>query len=254
MTREYWNQNLDTDNLSRQGDGAALDLDEAIRFARTPEFEWLRDQAACLDGKTLLDIGGGLGMQMIIWAREGARVIVADMAEARLQAAREIIRQAEVEDRVQLLAAKAEELPLPDAAVDFVFTKSVLIHTDLPRAAREMYRVLKPGGRGLFIEPLNRNPIIGLYRRLFAPKIWRTITRYFDAKAIGELAEPFDDCRVEKFYLLAAGSFFWQYGLKRCAHFEKSIRFWCTVDRGLMRLLPFLRGWCWFASIRLDKK
>jgi SAM-dependent methyltransferase len=50
----------------------------------------------------------------------------------------------------------AVAMPLPDACVDAVIARSVLIYvTDKPRAAREMYRLVRPGGRVSLFEPIN---------------------------------------------------------------------------------------------------
>ena len=43
---------------------------------------------------------------------------------------------------------------MPDASVDVVFGIAILHHLDLPQAAREVWRILKPGGRAIFQEPV----------------------------------------------------------------------------------------------------
>jgi ubiquinone/menaquinone biosynthesis C-methylase UbiE len=252
-SKSYWNRNLDTDNLSREGGTRHLDMAESLAFARTPEFEWLAAEAGDPSGRILLDVGGGVGLQALLWARAGARVVVADLAVERLKALRQLAREAGLADRMLFVAARAERLPLREGSVDFVFTKSVLIHTRLTEAAPELRRALRDGGKGLFIEPLNRNPIIRLYRALFAPRVWRSITRYFDDASLAELGAPFGGSRSRGFYLLAAGSFFWQYGVKSPRRFEKSLKRWMAVDKRLIRRLPWLEKYCWFASVVVEK-
>ncbi len=211
-------------------------------------------RAPNVEGKTLIDIGGGIGLQSILWAQHGANVIVIDMAEKRLSQLRRVARQAGVGGKIRLLAGQAEKIPLDDASVDIAFTKSVLIHTDLPRAAREIHRVLKPGGRGLFIEPTTGNPLIRLYRRFLAPRIWRSITRYFDDDSRRELREPFGGVMYCKyFYLLSAWSFFWQYGRRDIGRFNLSLRRWMRYDRKLIRKYRRLERWCWFVSMEVQK-
>ena len=252
-TRDYWNENLDTDNLSRRGGESHPDLDEAFAFAATPEFEWLRRRVGDVEGSLVIDIGGGIGMHALLWAQAGARVVVVDLALRRLAALRTIAQNAGLADRIDFVVGSAESIPLSADSADVIFTKSVLIHTNLPSAAREIHRVLRPGGHGAFIEPLNRNPIIRLYRRLLAPKIWRSITRYFDDESLRELRQPFGRLRWKQFYLLSAGSFFWQYGMKRLIPFRKSLRRWGRVDAWLMNHWPTLSEWCWFAAIEVEK-
>jgi ubiquinone/menaquinone biosynthesis C-methylase UbiE len=50
---------------------------------------------------------------------------------------------------ISLDVAPAESLPFPSASMDTVFSKVALPYTDIPRALREMHRVLKPGGQVL---------------------------------------------------------------------------------------------------------
>jgi SAM-dependent methyltransferase len=251
--QDYWNTNLDTDNRSRNGGAAHTDLAAPLAFARTPEFEWLQHRAGDLEGRLLVELGGGVGMHALLWAQAGARVVVVDLALERLKTLRHLAEQAGLADRILFVTGRAEALPLRGDSVHALFCKSVLIHTDLARAAEEIHRVLTPGGCGLFIEPLNRNPLIRLYRRLFAPKIWRSITTYFDAWSLVQLRKPFGRLAWKPFYLLAAGSFFWQYGRKNLDRFRKSLPFWMRADRFLLSRWPRLEHWCWFASIEVRK-
>jgi len=250
---DYWNANLDSDNLSRRQGLAPERLDKALAFAATPEFGWVRERVGDVTGRLVVDLGGGVGMHALLWARAGARVVVVDLAAQRLKALREAARAAGLAHRLSFVAGSAESLPLRAETAHVVFTKSVLIHTNLPAAARELHRLLKPGGCGAFIEPLDRNPIIRLYRRWFAPKIWRRIARYFDAQSLADLRRPFGRLRWKPFYLVSAGSFFWLYGRKDLARFRRSLRRWRRVDAWLLAHWPALEHWCWFAAIVLRK-
>jgi len=152
------------------------------------------------------------------------------------------------------VAGAAEDMPVRNERADVVFTKSVLIHTDLDKAAGEIHRVLAPGGHGVFIEPLNRNPLIRLYRSWFAPKIWRDITRYFDADSMATLRRPFGRLRWKPFYLCATAAFVFQYGLRRRELFEGSLRTLRKLDHSLLKRFPGLEDWCWFAAIETRKQ
>ena len=49
---------------------------------------------------------------------------------------------------------------------DFIFGNSILHHLDNEKACNSMLKTLKPDGKILFLEPLGKNPLINLYRRL----------------------------------------------------------------------------------------
>lgn len=57
-------------------------------------------------------------------------------------------------------------LALADESVDVVVGRAILHHLDFDTAVREVRRVLKPGGRALFVEPLRDNPVAKLIRRV----------------------------------------------------------------------------------------
>lgn len=58
----------------------------------------------------------------------------------------------------------AHELDFPDQTFDLIFGTAILHHLDLARAMREIHRVLRPGGKIVFVEPLRHNPVARLVR------------------------------------------------------------------------------------------
>jgi len=101
-------------------------------------------------GQTVLDLGSGAGMDLLIAAdRVGptGRVIGVDMTDEMLEAARENIRRAGATN-VEVRKGHIEELPVADASVDWVISNCVInLSPDKPRVFREIARVLRPGGR-----------------------------------------------------------------------------------------------------------
>jgi SAM-dependent methyltransferase len=102
-------------------------------------------------GEIVLDIGCGAGMDLLLAARRtgpGGRVIGVEPTPAMRQVALEAARLAGLDDRVEVREGLAEALPLPDASIDTVISNGVLNLTpDKTRAFREIFRVLRPGGR-----------------------------------------------------------------------------------------------------------
>jgi len=84
-------------------------------------------------------------------------VIFSDISQDLLDHCRAAVSAEGQLDRCQFVLATADRLAaVPDAAVDVVTTRSVLIYVkDKALALREFYRVLKPGGRVSLFEPIN---------------------------------------------------------------------------------------------------
>ncbi|HVE40322.1 MAG TPA: methyltransferase domain-containing protein [Planctomycetota bacterium] len=101
-------------------------------------------------GQTLLDVGTGTGVVAITAARAGAKVIGLDLTPELLEQARAIAPVAGFAD-ISWKEGDAENLPFGDATFEVVLSQ--FGHMFAPRpdvAAKEMLRVLKPGGRIAF--------------------------------------------------------------------------------------------------------
>jgi SAM-dependent methyltransferase len=102
------------------------------------------------EGETVLDLGSGGGIDVLLSARRVGPTGFAyglDMTDEMLELARENARTAEVRN-VEFLKGYIEDIPLPDASVDVIISNCVInLSTDKPRVIREMFRTLRPGGR-----------------------------------------------------------------------------------------------------------
>lgn len=102
------------------------------------------------EGETVLDLGSGGGIDVLLSARRvgpTGRAYGLDMTDEMLALALENQRQAGVEN-VQWLRGHIEDIPLPAESVDVVISNCVInLSADKPRVLRETARVLRPGGR-----------------------------------------------------------------------------------------------------------
>ena len=114
----------------------------------------LMDWLAPRPHQTLLDLAGGTGdVALRFLKRGGGSVKIVDINEEMLQAgkARAVMRP--YQDRLAWIVGNAEALPLEDCSVDRVTIAFGLRNvTDRDQALREIYRVLKPGGRFCCLE------------------------------------------------------------------------------------------------------
>lgn len=115
-----------------------------------------------LKGKALLDCGCGPGHTSVMLAKRGADVTAFDTAVDQLATAEGLARANGVS--VTFLCQPFENLTLPAEGFDLLFGAFVLHHVDLPKACEQIRRVLKPGGRAVFIENSALNPLLMLGR------------------------------------------------------------------------------------------
>jgi L-amino acid N-acyltransferase YncA/2-polyprenyl-3-methyl-5-hydroxy-6-metoxy-1,4-benzoquinol methylase len=106
--------------------------------------------AALRPGETVLDLGSGGGIDVLLSARRvgpGGKAYGLDAAPAMIDLARANATQARAAN-AEFLAGTIEDIPLPDGYVDVVISNCVInLSADKPRALAEAFRVLRPGGR-----------------------------------------------------------------------------------------------------------
>jgi SAM-dependent methyltransferase len=123
--------------------GSDYDL---VSFAISDALAHAAQRLAAKPGETVLDVATGTGWTARNIARAGAHVTGVDIAEALLRAAREL--SAGFQPPVEYRLADAERLPFADAAFDKVIsTFGVMFAANQERAAAELARVTRPGGR-----------------------------------------------------------------------------------------------------------
>lgn len=102
------------------------------------------------EGETVLDLGSGAGLDVLLSARRvgpTGRAIGLDMTDEMLDLARRHAQEAGASN-AEFLKGRIEDIPLADATVDVVISNCVItLSIDKAAVFREIARVLKPGGR-----------------------------------------------------------------------------------------------------------
>jgi ubiquinone/menaquinone biosynthesis C-methylase UbiE len=101
-------------------------------------------------GETVLDLGSGGGIDVLLSARRvgpTGKAYGLDMTDQMLALARENQKKAGLQN-VEFLKGEIESIPLPDNSVDVIISNCVInLSADKDKVLREAFRVLKPGGR-----------------------------------------------------------------------------------------------------------
>jgi len=127
---------------------------------------WVRpamDRLGALAGRSILDWGCGHGMAAVVFARRRAKVTACDLSRGYV---RETQRRAAANlVSVRCVQADAHRLPFGPASFDAVWGHAILHHLDVPTAAAELRRVLRPEGVVVLCEPWGGNPLLCFARR-----------------------------------------------------------------------------------------
>lgn len=198
-------------------------------------------------GKDVIEYGCGKGTYAFILAKYAARVVGIDISEVAIKMAQQQAKQDGLKN-IEFLEQDAEKMNFEDNSFDLIFGTSILHHLSLVDAMTEISRVLKPGGKSVFIEPLGHNPVINLFRKL-TPH-YRTEDEHpltmRDLKLIKKFFNQ-TECRYFHFVSLAAIPF------RNMKIFSFMLKALDHIDNVLFKIFPCLKPMAWQVVIILEQ-
>ena len=206
-------------------------------------------------GMRVLDCGCGAGELALEIARDATMVVGFDLslASVRLMDARA--------QRIGVpspggLVSVMEQLPFPDGSFDAVVGKSILHHVDVAAALAEVRRVLRPGGRGVFIENQVTNPFLRFARE--------KLTGLFGVARVGTIDEhplvKADYAAIRRLFprVHLAYPDFRFFGLfsRNVLRYRKALwlaRWLGRLDEWIFRRVPALRRWGYHVVVVVER-
>jgi ubiquinone/menaquinone biosynthesis C-methylase UbiE len=195
----YWNERIHDLEMTDHPAGSKeffADLDDyrfdKLRYLpRLVNFNGYR-------GRDVLEVGCGIGTDLVRFARGGAIVTGVDVSKTAIDLARKNFESSGVSAR-ELRVANAEALPYPDASFDVVYGHGVLQYTaDANRLVRECHRVLRPGGEVIFMV-YNRISWLNAMSKLTKVALEHEdapVLKKYSIREFRQLLSPFEDVRI----------------------------------------------------------
>lgn len=153
------------DEWARSTDAATVRIDAAFAAPTALENRYILEVLGDLSGRTLLDVGCGLGESSVMFAELGAAVTANDLSSEMLVLTSQLAAKRGLS--VDTCHGPAESLNLPTASFDVVYAANVIHHlSDADAFYQAILKLLKPGGVFVSWDPVKYNPVINVYRRM----------------------------------------------------------------------------------------
>jgi ubiquinone/menaquinone biosynthesis C-methylase UbiE len=196
--RRYWNEHIHDLAIAKHPVGSRGFFDdlEAYRFDKLRYLPRVVDFDA-YRGKRLLEVGCGVGIDLIRFARGGAEAVGIDLAEVSIDLAKKNFESHGL--TADLRVGDGEALEFADDEFDVVYAHGVVQYTaDAARMVRELHRVLKPGGEAI-VMVYNRLSWLNLLSKVMKVELEHEDAPVLKKYSIGEfkkLLRPFSGVRI----------------------------------------------------------
>ncbi|MBP6507571.1 MAG: class I SAM-dependent methyltransferase [Opitutaceae bacterium] len=245
------------DEWAASTDVTKINVRQMNEACTAPEMRYIKQALGDLKGRSLLDVGCGLGEAAVYFALLGAEVTASDISPGMCDAARRLAEHNGVKIKTHVSAS--EDLGFPaDTKFDVIYTGNTLHHVDIAATMPLLLKHLKPDGMFVSWDPVAYNPAINYYRR-HAMAVRTEDEHPLRLKDIKAVRAHFRESHTRWFWLTTLAIFlimkfiqrrdpnkerYWKKVVEEADHWAGLYRPLELLDKVLL-LLPFLRPLCW---------
>jgi SAM-dependent methyltransferase len=184
-------------DLRREVEDFEVEVNTPASLAPVLKIRYAFSLLGDLHGKRVLEPGCGMGVVSCVLGRLGAQVTGIDVSAGMIDLARRNVALHQLDGQVDHRVMSAESLEFPDESFDLVFGFVCRHHLQPTLAAREFRRVLRPGGRAIFVDPIQGSRFLARARARvpveclespgggsLSPEDIREVGRHFDRVAV----------------------------------------------------------------------
>jgi ubiquinone/menaquinone biosynthesis C-methylase UbiE len=215
-------------------DVEGIQVRDYFEACTAPENRYILQHLGDVSGKKLLDLGCGAGENSVYFAKKGAICIASDYSQGMVEVALNLAEKNNVQIEGAIVNAMA--IDFADNSFDIVYAANLLHHLPDPKTCiQEMHRILKPGGKACFWDPLKHNPIINIYRRI-ATSVRTEDEAPLDLKIVNFVQSQFTQTEYDTFWLATLWIFIRFYAIERIDPNRE--RYWKKIIIEHQRLAP----------------
>ncbi len=156
--KEYWNEGkLERSKIKKL-------RRHAFYYSYKREKKILDELLENFNDKKILEIGSYIWAAWFNKDTKSKSLTCINISEKELEKGKHIALKKDFKINHYLM--DANNLTFEDNSFDIVFGGAILHHLDIEKAIHHIHRVLKPGGKIVFLEPLNMNPLYKIYRKM----------------------------------------------------------------------------------------
>ena len=196
--RSFWDNHVHDWKVARSAPGTHeffLEIED-YRFEKLAYLPKIVNFAGYA-GKSVLDVGCGVGNDLSRFARGGALVTGIDLAPHSIELARANFAQRGLNGHFQVM--NGEALDFPDNSFDLVYCHTVLHFTPNPqRMIDEIYRVTKPGGAAILMTVNRKSWLNAMHRvaKIEIDHLDSPVFYKFTIEEFGNMLRAFHDVRI----------------------------------------------------------